>query len=292
MNLSFRTVAVAIAFASIVAARAETIYGLTVNNRLVSFDSATPGTLMSDVAITGLASGEIALGIDARPLTGQLYILGSSNKLYTVGLGGTASAVGGGFAPGVTGTDYGFDFNPTVDRVRVTNDVDENRRLNPITGGSAAVDTNLTYAAGDPNFGANPNIVGSAYTNNFAGATSTTLYNIDSNLDILVTQVPPNNGALNTVGSLGVNTTGLVGFDISGTSGRAFASLTSPGTNVTASNLFSMNLMTGQASLIGTIGNGVDCAPLRGMTVVPEPATMTLFAIGVGAMVIRRRRAR
>jgi hypothetical protein len=56
--------------------------------------------------------------------------------------------------------------------------------------------------------------VGSAYTNNFAGASVTTLYGIDSNLDILATQNPPNAGLLNTVGPLGFNASDLVGFDI------------------------------------------------------------------------------
>ena len=86
--------------------------------------------------------------------------------------------------------------------------------LNPVTGALAATDPNLAYAAGDSNAGANPNVVGSAYTNSFSGTLTTTLYNIDSALDILVTQNPPNNGRLNTVGSLGFNTTNQVGFDI------------------------------------------------------------------------------
>lgn len=292
MHACFRIGFVSMLLAGTVGARAELIFGITVNNRLVSFDSALPGSLLSDNAIVGLGAGEIALGIDARPATGELYLLGSANRLYTVTPGGVAMPVGAGFAPGVMGMDYGFDFNPTVDRIRVTNDADENRRLHPTTGANVAVDGNLNYVAGDANFGRNPNIVGSAYTNNFAGATTTTLYNIDSDLDILVTQIPPNAGGLNTVGSLGVDTTGLVGFDISGLTGRAFASLTSPGTHVASSNLFRIDLSSGGAMFVGTIGNGLDCAPLRGLTVVPEPGTMALFALGLGALAARRRRRR
>src|SRR5436309_896480 len=63
-------------------------------------------------------------------------------------------------------------------------------------------------------------------------ATTTTLFGIDSNLDVLVRQgsvdgtpVSPNTGQLFTVGPLGVNTTNLVGFDISGTTGTAYAAL-------------------------------------------------------------------
>ena len=97
------------------------------------------------------------------------------------------------------------------------------RRLNPNNGALAATDGTLTYATGDPNAAANPNVVGSAYTNSFNGATTTTLYGIDSALDILVTQNPPNAGTLNTVGALGFNTSDAVGFDIFFFGNQAFA---------------------------------------------------------------------
>jgi hypothetical protein len=121
------------------------------------------------------------------------------------------------------GNSFGFDFNPTVDRIRVVSNAGQNLRLNPDTGQIVDSDPNtpgvqsdsdLAYATGDSNQGQSPNVVGSAYTNNVAGATTTTLYGIDSALDILVTQNPPNNGTLNTVGALGVNATGVVGFDV------------------------------------------------------------------------------
>ena len=56
--------------------------------------------------------------------------------------------------------------------------------LNPITGALANSDTSLTFAAGDPNAGANPNIVGAAYSNSVANAPNTVLYDIDSDKDI------------------------------------------------------------------------------------------------------------
>ena len=127
------------------------------------------------------------------------------------------TVVGAQFTTLLNGGAFGFDFNPTVDRIRVTSDAVENLRLNPDTG-TVTVDVNLNPG--------NPNVVGSAYTNNFAGATTTTLYDIDSNLDILAIQNPPNNGTLNTVGSLGLNTSDLVGFDISQQNPTAYASLT------------------------------------------------------------------
>ena len=133
--------------------------------------------------------------------------------------------------------------------------------------------------------------MGSAYTNNFVGALTTTLYDIDSSLDILVIQNPPNNGSLNTVGALGFNTSDLVGFDIS-SAGIALASLTAPAGN--ASQLFTINLATGAAALVGTIGGGVPLTSLAAApSVVPEPASLALVSLALGsiAIVVRARRS-
>lgn len=250
-------------------ARAELIYAVTSTNVLISFDSATPGTTTS-VAITGLQSGESILGIDLRPATGQLYGLGSTSRLYTINAAtGSATQVGSAGAFTLSGTSFGFDFNPTVDRIRVVSDADQNLRLNPDSGVLSFTDTALAYAIGDPNAAANPNDVAAAYTNNFLGSTSTTLYGIDSTLDILVTQNPPNNGVLNTVGSILINTSDQVGFDISGVSGVAYASLTLPSG---FSSLFTVNLATGAATLVGAIGSSL---VIRDITVGVQGPTPT-----------------
>src|SRR5688572_5546900 len=60
---------------------AETIY-ISTASRLQSFASGAPGALLSDVAVTGLTSGESLEGIDFRPATGELYGLGSTGQLY------------------------------------------------------------------------------------------------------------------------------------------------------------------------------------------------------------------
>jgi trimeric autotransporter adhesin len=233
----------------------QTIFGVTTANRLITFNSARPDILLSDQPITGLANGEVVLGIDFRPLTNQLFGFTSYNRIITLSTTGVATVVGSPNPLG--GNEYGFDFNPVPDRIRIVNDNDQNVRINPDTGATAATDSNLAYAPGDPNFGQNPNIGGEAYTNSVAGATATTLYGIDFNLDILVTQggpnsnPSPNTGQLFTVGPLGVNTSSLVGFDISGQTGIAYASLSDA---VNTSRLYAINLATGAASLVGQIG--------------------------------------
>jgi hypothetical protein len=207
--------------------------------------------------ITGTLSGETIVGLDFRPVNGQLYALGSTSRLYTINTAnGAATAVGVQFSTLLNGTDYGFDFNPTVDRIRVISNVGLNLRLNPATGAVAAVDVNL---AGDAN------VTSVAYTNNFAGATSTTLFDIDPSTDKLYKQDPPNNGTLVAVGDLGLNATAVSGFDIGGTSGNAWAVITADG----KTRIHKLNLSNGAAS--------------------PSPAnfeftggTITAFAVGLG----------
>jgi hypothetical protein len=229
-----------------------TVYAITSNNRLITFDLNNPNTITSFTRIRGLQRGESILGIDFRPANGRLYALGSTGTIYTIKLnnGGAVPRPTAPFSAALNGQEFGFDFNPTVDRIRLVSDAEQNLRLNPDSGDVAATDGAIAYATGS----ASPNLVGSAYTNNFAGATTTTLYGIDSTADALVIQNPPNNGTLNTVGSLGVDTTDIVGFDIFGCDNVGYAALTLSGT--TSSNLYRINLSTGAATLIGTIGIG------------------------------------
>ena len=270
-------------------ASAAMVYGLTSGNALVMFDSATPGSIVGSVSVSGLSAGQVLRGIDFRPVDGGLYGVSSDSRLYAINTGtGVATAIGAPAQFTLNGTAFGFDFNPTVDRIRVTSNLDQNLRLNPANGSLTATDGVLAYAAGDVNAGSNPNIVGSAYTNSFNGAATTTLYNIDSVLDVLVTQNPPNNGTLNTVGSLGFNTGESVGFDILPFTNSAFASLTGAGG---ASGLFSINLGTGAATSIGAIGSGLSIVDIA-VQQVPEPETLAMLLLGLGGMMFTRRRSR
>ena len=268
---------------------AEPLIGLTSQNALISFDSATPGTVAVTVPVTGLGAGESLLAIDIRPATGQLYALGSASRLYTVNPAtGAATAVGSAGSFTLSGTSFGFDFNPVVDRIRVVSNADQNLRLNPNDGTLTATDTALAFASGDPNAAANPNVVGAAYTNNVPGASSTTLYVIDSTLRLLAVQNPPNSGTLNTVGSLGLGFTLAepLGFDISGVTGTAYAVFNTPTSGL--SQLSTVNLPTGDSGGVGGIGGGVAVIDLAAP--VPEPAAGTLLIVGMLALARRRRR--
>jgi hypothetical protein len=254
--------------------RLPDVFAITPSNILVSFNAATPGVINSSRVIRGLSRNERIVGLDYRPATGQLYALSSANRLYTILIvASKAVAIRVNRSPisVLNGNSFGFDFNPVPDRIRLTSDAGQNIRLNPNDGTVAGMDTALAFAAGDPNAGQNPGLVGSAYTNSFQGSTSTTLFGINPNLGALVRQgsvggtpISPNTGQLFTIGSLGVAANGgPVGFDIATPSNAGFASLTPQGGN--QSNFYTVNLVTGAATLIGAIGGLSE--PIQGIAI-------------------------
>jgi hypothetical protein len=240
------------------AAGGALVYGLTTDNKLVSFRAETPGSTISEVAITGLQAGEDVVGIDVRPATGELYAVGSTSRVYVVNpTTGAATLSGapltdatGGAALTLSGAAFGVDFNPVPDRLRVVSDAEQNLRINVATG-STIVDGALAYAAGDAGAGSNPAVTAAGYTNNVAGTTTTTLYDVDTASDVLVTQNPPNAGTLNTVGSLGIgDVTAVAGFDVAAGSGTAYAALTT----AAGTGFYTVNLTTGAATLVAAAG--------------------------------------
>jgi Domain of unknown function (DUF4394) len=223
---------------------APVAYAVDNSNNLQIFNFNNAGTPVSK-AITGLQASENILGIDMRPATGQLYALGSSSRLYAINMSsGAATMVG--LLPLTTilsGTSFGFDFNPTVDRIRVVSNTGQNLRLNPNDGTVAAVDGSLNPGT--------PMVSAAAYTNNFPGSTATVLFDIDPATDKLYTQNPPNTGTLVETGSLGIDVTAENGFDIGGTTNKAYALLTVSGTT----RIYSINLTTGAATQVSAFPN-------------------------------------
>jgi Domain of unknown function (DUF4394) len=259
-------------------ANAVLMYGYNVTgNRLLTFESDAPGTILSDVALTGLLGGESLLGIDIRPATGQLYGIASarsgSMRIVTIDPQ-TGSVTQVNTAPLVipAGTFFGMAFNPIVDRIRFVSDGDANLRLAPDTGALVAADVNLAYVAGDANVGANPTVAQVAYTNAFAAAAITTLYGIDTTTNTMVRigAPSPNGGELTTVGALGVDPTSSVGgFAISPKGNRGYTALRIGSVSV----LHKISLSSGAAVAIGPIGSGTT---IDGLAIAPPTECLDL----------------
>ncbi len=241
------------------------IVALTDNNVLLKLNASDPSQTNRRIQIVGLATDEKVLAIDFRPATGQLYGVSNLSKVYVIHAdSGTARAIGAApFTPALNGTIVGLDFNPTVDRIRLTTNTGQNLRLNPETGAVAATDAALNPST--------PSVSEVAYTNNFAGTTTTTLYDIDVTTDKLYVQNPPNNGTLVEVGDLGVNAEGAAGFDITDNN-LAYSILKVAG----KSRLYVVNLATGR---VLNVGNTEINANIIGLSVPTTPVAYAVDAM-------------
>ncbi len=287
------------------------------NNTLFAFDTATPATVGTGVPVTGLGTGENLVGIDIRPQNGQLYGLTSNGtgavRLYaispTTGLavGLSAGTVqfddGGGNPVAIAGTNFGFDFNPTVDRIRVVTDAGVDFRMNPNTGG--IVDGNAGTAGINPDGAINGDtttVDAAAYTNNAPNATVTTLYTLDAVTNKLSIQNPPNagtqsNGTVVTVAGSTFDFTAVNGFDIPAGVSVSTANATATGSGfvilTTAAGtpgLYTIDLTTAKATLVGNVGlaGTGGTVSVQGFAVQPNASNTGIPFVGIaGSSVIR-----
>ncbi len=245
---------------------------LTVSGSVLSFDRATPAALKGSIAVSGLLPNEKLVGLDVRPADGLLYALSNQARLYTLNAAtGVATfkaalaAATGDDNPytALTGSQFGVDFNPVADRLRVVSDTGLNLRID-VTTGATVTDGVINGAAAA--------ITASAYTNAVAGTTSTQLYSLDAAGGQVYLQDPPNNGTLTAPIALGGTFAGANGFDIDARNNTAYAALTSAGSTA----LYTVPLTAGStATRIGTIGTG---EALTGMALI-QPATPKVYAL-------------
>lgn len=250
--------------------RKEVLVAITASHRLITFRADRPEELLSRVPLIGLLPGEGILGIDHRVARGELFALSTRGRLLRINVdSGELTPIGKGVSL-PQARAFGFDFNPTVDRIRVVGDRGDNFRLHPDTGapidGQPDVeglqpDAPLRYADGDEQAGIAPRIVAAAYTYNKDNEKLTTNYAIDARIGHLVVQgslegaapvVSPNTGLLSTVGLLRVHSFDHASLDIADINNRAY--LVTGRIGSTASRLYEVDLKTGQAKFIGLIG--------------------------------------
>lgn len=228
-------------------------YGLTTDQRVICFKVSRPSVNQTLLTAPGklTAPDTTLVGIDVRPANGQMYAVGDAGGIYELNLDLATPVFRSRINVALQGRSFGLDFNPTVDRLRLVSDTGQNLRIN-VDNGVAVVDGNLNVVAGT----SAPGIAGVAYTNNDNDAsTATTLFDLDSVRDQLVTQNPPNNGTIVSGPSLGFDTEATTSFDIwsdikdgKAIANRGFVAL--DGGRV----LFEVDLSSGALSFIANMG--------------------------------------
>jgi hypothetical protein len=158
-----------------------------------------------------------------------------------------------------------MDFNPVTDQIRLVNNNDQNLRIDPNNGTLAGTDTNLDNTA------MTEEVVAAAYDHNFAGATVTTLFDLDYINDLLVRQggvngIPSaNNGVLTTIGGFGLTTANKnTNFDIDA---NGTGVVTATPMSDLIPRLWTINLNTGALTLVSSLGT-----ELGGFAILPTPA--------------------
>lgn len=229
---------------SAMTAEAETLVGLTADNKLVRIDTAA----MSASAPTAISGADKVVGIDVRPADGKLYGLTEAGQLVVIDhTNGKATAGATLSEKAPLGPRPVVDFNPAADRLRVIGAEGASLRVNVETG-ATTVDKPLNYDAADAHAGKKPKVTAGAYTNSAKGAKSTELFHVDGGTGNLVLQNPPNDGVLKTRGKVGLPAADDVVMDIaSDGDGKNTAWLIAGGV------LYTIDLASGKTTQVGTI---------------------------------------
>jgi hypothetical protein len=244
------------------------LYALGYNNTA----GASPNAQLYSISISGSAA-------TATPVGSSITLnLGTSAR---TDLNGYNLVIG-----------VGFDFDPRADRIRVTGQNGMNYRLNPVTG-QLVTDSPLVYATSGNAVTppTTPDIGAVAYTGSALGLTGTALYDVDQtpNNGILATQsivanANTTNGTLTAISKLTLTSTkgsygiGDSNFDVdiytdpSIKQNTAYLlELTGPTAgSVGSSNLYTLNLANGNATLLGNIIGGT---PIRIINIAAAPAS-------------------
>ncbi len=251
--------------------RGLAVVALTDDGSLVTVRADRPNLPRDVERVRGLDGDKSLIGIDFRVQDGKLYGVGDAGGIYTINRQNGRATKVSQLSVALSGTQFGVDFNPAANRLRVVSDTGQNLRHNiddpmgvPAIG-VTAVDGALTYPA-TPTAPATTatGVSAAAYTNNDLDAnTATTLYDIDAMLDQVVVQSPANAGLLAATGKLTVDANAPVGFDIYSNlrqgvtvdnTALAVAQVDS------RSRLYDVDLLTGNAQSLGSF--------LRGWSVV------------------------
>jgi hypothetical protein len=221
-------------------------FAVTSSGRLMHFDKEEPGRFSWAVDLSGLGS-ENVVALDIRPADNQLYALTNAAKLYTIDpMTGAATAKATLIADptdttnaftGLSGSEFGIDFNPVVDRLRITSNTGQNLRVNVDTG-EVTTDPAIN--------GMSSGYTAIAHNNNVKPACRTTMYAIDPTSNRFLTQ-GFNDGAAQGVGGVGFDVTATGGFDVA-TDAAGVSTGLAILTNGGQSGMYTIDLSSGEAT--------------------------------------------
>ena len=258
-------------------ARADSIVALVGDDILATIDGRT-ATTTSLVKIDGVGR---VLGIDVRPADGRLYALSSDGTIAIIDPAtGKATAKSKLDTLPPADVQVAVDFNPVADKLRIIGSDGTNLRADVDTG-KVTQDQTLKFAENDPAAGRMPTIIAGAYSNSVKGAKETTLYDIDAKLGALFRQAPPNDGVLNTIGTIGVSVD-KIGFDIA-----ADGAGTNAGVLVANGKLYRVDLTTGKAVGVKTIAGLPSDVRDVAVLLSPTPKQAANMMTGSDAMGMR-----
>lgn len=204
------------------------------------------------------------VGIDERPISGDLYGVGDNSVVYRInprtgvatGVAGPSTAPftndleGSPLGTGLDGSLFGVDFNPTSPgggAIRIVSDTNYNSRVSPDTGASGAMtpDDDLNGAI-EP-----ATIVHVAYDKSAISTTQPTTveeYVLDSANDRIYVVNPPNDGVLTEPLDVSFDVTDVGGFDIFG-DGLGYVATESGA----KSRIYSLDTETGKGKNLGVV---------------------------------------
>ena len=258
----------------------ESLFAINDKGELLGFRAGNPRKILTRKKVVGL--DEKVRGIDFRVSHGVLFVLGASGRLYTLNTATAQASPVGEMPLTLPAIETGFDFNPTVDRMRVALADGTNLRAHPVSGTQVDFDPKadgvqrdgaLVYAPGDAHAGWPALVNGVAYTYNQKDAKLTTNFAIDGARGTLVTMgsregvepaVSPNGGQVFSVGSLKTGPVTAVSFDISDVNNSAYLAASRAGDSRT--HLYRVNLDTGEATWLSGIGKQ---ERIQGMAIEP-----------------------
>jgi hypothetical protein len=252
-------------------------------------DKVIPGAPPAGVTITGWQPSEFSQGIALRLTTNELYLVGSTGRLYRLNpTTGVATQVGAPFVPALNGTEFGVGFD-NADHLRVVSNTGQNLRIDPATG-AVTLDTPLAFAPGDASVGKTPQVGAIAFDPRHGGTTG---YAVDDQHGLLrFGSATASDGLLFTIAS----TASFVGLTISPETGTAYG--LEPGYS---SVLDTLDLTTGVTTQLGFVGGqfvsyrGLAMAPGAGPVIASVPTlswqglALLAFALALSALWLRRK---